>query len=290
MGAGGCAVYFYNLEQVPITGRVRFNIVSPEIEKWMVKGEYSQLLQQLNGKILPAEHPHTRLVVNVVERLLPSVQGLAGGEWRVHVIDDPKQKNAFVMPGGKVFVFTGLLPICHDEEGLAVVLGHEIAHNVAHHAAEKISHSAFLLPLMFAVSALFDLTGGTVQGLTNLIFIFPNSRTQEAEADRIGLTMMAQSCYNPEAAIPFWERMKDAEEAARPQFLSTHPSEYNRVKAINEWLPGAKDKFRQGGCGLTSSYALEIDQAFGKQGVMGRRQSVVFQPQRRPQEDDDGFW
>ncbi len=283
-------IYVYNLEPVPITGRRRFNILSPETEKSIMEGGYPQLLQELKGKILPAEHPYTRMVANVVERLLPSVKELAGDEWRVHVINDPKQKNAFVMPGGKVFVFTGLIPICQDEDGLAVVLGHEIAHNVAHHAAERLSRSVFIWPFIAAASIILDVSGGTIQFITDLIFSLPNSRTHEAEADHIGLLMMAQSCYNPEAAIPFWERMKEAQKGAPPQFLSTHPSDYSRIKAITEWLPEAKEKYQESECGLTGGYARKFSQAFGKQGVMGRKQPVIFQPARSPQRGDDDFW
>jgi metalloendopeptidase OMA1, mitochondrial len=290
VGAGGGAVYVYNLEPVPITGRRRFNIVSPAREKQIMEGGYPQTLREFKGKILPAEHPYTRMVANVVERLLPSVKEMAGDEWRVHVVNDPAQKNAFVMPGGKVFVFTGLLPICQDEDGLAVVLGHEIAHNVAHHAAERLSHSILLIPLIFAASAVLDVSGGTVKLFTDLIFSLPNSRTHEAEADHIGLLMMAESCYNPEAAIPFWERMKEAQKGAPPQFLSTHPSDYSRIKAITEWLPEAQDKYQASECGLTSGYARKFSEALGSKGNMGRKQPVVFQPPRQPQREEDDFW
>jgi metalloendopeptidase OMA1, mitochondrial len=289
VSAGSGAVYVYNLEPVPITGRRRFNIVSPETEKSIMEGGYPQMLAELRGQILPAEHPYTRMVANVVERLLPSVKGLAGNDWKVHVVDDPKQKNAFVMPGGKVFVFTGLLPICQDEEGLATVIGHEIAHNVAHHAAERLSHSVFLLPFVIVASMLFDVSGSVVHFFTDLIFSLPNSRTHEAEADHIGLLMMAESCYNPEAAIPFWERMKKAQQGAPPEFLSTHPSDYNRIRAITGWLDEAKEKYNQSECGITSGYSRKFSEAFGKRGALGRKQPVIYKPPPPPQDDDDFF-
>ena len=290
VGVGGGTVYIYNLEPVPITGRRRFNILSADREKSLLGAAYPQTLQEFKGKVLPAEHPYTRMVANVVERLLPTVKELAGDEWRVHVIDDPREKNAFVIPGGKVFVFTGLLPICQDEDGLAVVLGHEIAHNVAHHAAERLSQSAILLPFIIGASFLFDVSGGTIRFFTDLVFSLPNSRTHEAEADHIGLLMMAESCYNPEAAIPFWERMSEAQKGAPPQLLSTHPSDYSRIKAITEWLPQAKTKYHDSECGFTSGYARKFSEAFGKQGALGRKQPVMFQPPPRPRQDDDDFW
>lgn len=296
VGVGGGVVYVYNLEPVPITGRRRFNVISANIENQIMGEGYPQLLRDLRGRILPAEHPYTVMVAKVVERLLPSIQGLAGDEWKVHVIDDPKQMNAFVMPGGKVFVFSGLFPICHDEDGLAVVLGHEIAHNVAHHAAERLSRSIFLLPFIFAASMLFDVSGGTISFFTDLIFSLPNSRTHEAEADHIGLLMMAESCYNPEAAMQFWVRMElaqkaqQAQQGARPQLLSTHPSDSSRIRAITDWLPEAKDKYLASGCGSTSSYAQKFGEAFGKQRAISRQLPGVYQLPPRPQEDDDDLW
>jgi metalloendopeptidase OMA1, mitochondrial len=290
VGAGSGVVYVYNLEEVPITGRRRFNIISTEMEKKIRGGDYQQVLQAFRGRILPAEHPYTRMVANVVERLLPSTKDLAGDEWKVHVVDDPQQQNAFVMPGGKVFVFTGLLPICQDENGLAVVLGHEIAHNVAHHDAERMSHNIFLLPLILGASIFFDVSSGIVRSFTDLIFSLPNSRTHEAEADHIGLLMMAESCYNPEAAVPFWERMKKAQLGAPPQFLSTHPSDYSRIKAITGWMTEARGKYQASNCGSASGYAQKFNEASGRKGVTARRQPVVHQLPRQPQEDDDYFW
>lgn len=264
-GAGG-AFYAYNLEQVPITGRRRFNCVSPEQEiALMSGGAYEQMLQQFKGKILPENHPYTQLVAKVVERLLPSVGDLAGDEWRVHVIDDPKMVNAFVMPGGKVFVFTGLLPVAKDENGLAAVLGHEIAHNVAHHSAERLSRSLPIMLISILGSMLFDVSGGLAQYFTSLILELPNGRAQETEADHIGLLIMAQSCYNPDEVPELWKRMAENERkmgGAPPQFLSTHPSSYNRGDTIRKWLPEAHEKYRESECYMTSQHHDDFQKAF----------------------------
>lgn len=183
VGAAGGGVYVLNLEQVPITGRRRFNIVGPDLEKQIAQGGgYDEIIQQYRGKILPDSHPVTRVVAKVVERLLPATQGLAGDEWKVHVIDDPEQMNAFVMPGGKVFVFTGILPVCQDENGLAAVLGHEIAHNMAHHVAERLSRQVPILLATVAGSLIFDVSGQMSSQIVQLLLSLPNSRTQESEA------------------------------------------------------------------------------------------------------------
>ena len=283
-GAGGGCFYVYNLEQVPISGRRRFNVLSPENEKKILgDAGYEDLLRQYQGKILPENHPYTQLVAKVVERLLPSTGGLdQGTQWAVHVIDDPNEKNAFVVPGGKVFVFSGILSLCQDENGVAAVLGHEIAHNVAHHTAERISRSLIIMITAFALSLIFDVSGQSSNFISNLVLGLPNSRAQEAEADHIGLLMMAQSCFDPEAVPEFWRRMAQAEKGAPPQFLSTHPSSYNRMDTITKWLPEAKDKYESSECGSISAYAKEFKQSSVPAG---------HRPVGRPSQTEDGdFW
>jgi hypothetical protein len=134
VGTGG--FYVYNLEEVPVSGRRRFNIISPGMEESMGKATVDQVKEQYRGQFLSDNDPRVLQVKKVLERLLPFAEGegLRGMNWEVHVIDSPEQ-NAFVAPGGKVFVFTGILPLCRDEDGIAAVLGHEIAHVVAHHTA-----------------------------------------------------------------------------------------------------------------------------------------------------------
>lgn len=133
-GAGG--FYVYNLEQVPVSGRRRFNIISAEMEESLGKATVDQVKEEYKGKFLSDFDPRVRQVKKVLNRLLPYAEGegLKDLDWEVHVIDSPEQ-NAFVAPGGKVFVFTGILPLCRNEDGIAAVLGHEIAHIVAHHSA-----------------------------------------------------------------------------------------------------------------------------------------------------------
>lgn len=136
ISAGTGGVYLYNLEQVPVSGRRRFNIISPGIEEALGQQSVEQVRQEYQGRILPDSDARVRQVKRVLERLLPYAEGegLKDLNWEVTVIESPEQ-NAFVAPGGKVFVFTGILPLCRDEDGIAAVLGHEIAHVVAHHTA-----------------------------------------------------------------------------------------------------------------------------------------------------------
>lgn len=294
-GTVGGAFYVYNLEEVPITGRRRFNCLSPETEKQILgDAGYQDLLREYRGKILPEYHPYTRMVKRVVERLVPSVGDLGNEtEWAVHVVDEPSEKNAFVIPGGKVFVFSGILPICQDENGVATVLGHEIAHNVAHHTAERISRSIFIAIIALAATALFDVSGTTSKYITDLVLSLPNGRTQEAEADHIGLLLMARSCFDPGAAIGFWHRMAQAEKYAPPQFLSTHPSSHNREGWIRGWLPEAITIYESSECGIISAYAQDFKKAFGGstlpagQPPLGRRSATETSPGKN---EDDDLW
>ncbi|KAK5078804.1 metalloendopeptidase [Lithohypha guttulata] len=270
-GAGGGTFYVVNLEEVPVTGRRRFNIVSPENEKALVSDSaYQQTLQEFRGRILPKEHPYTQLVARIVTRLLPSAHGLDGGDWQVHVIDDPNNVNAFVMPGGKVFVFTGIIPIAQDENGLAAVLGHEIAHNVCHHVGERLSRQVFTIAAALLISSVFDISGQIGNSIADLTLTLPNGRTQESEADHIGLLMMAEACYDPRRAPGLWKRMGEFEKrkgGAPPQFLSTHPSSGTRGEAMEKWMPQAMEKYNESECSIT---ARGFDE-FRKIADVGRR-------------------
>jgi predicted Zn-dependent protease len=262
--------------------------LSPETEKQILgDAGYKDLLREHRGKILPENHPNTRLVKRVVERLLPAVGDLGTEtEWVVHVIDEPNEKNAFVIPGGKVFVFSGILPICQDENGVATVLGHEIAHNIAHHTAERISRSFFVFVVALAATALFDVSGTTSRYITDLVLSLPNGRTQEAEADHIGLLLMARSCFDPNAAIGFWQRMAQAQQFSPPQFLSTHPTNHNREEAIRGWLPQAITIYESSECGNPSAYVREFKRAF-----QGPQVSAGRPPLNQGKgNDDDDLW
>lgn len=217
VGGGGLAigsVYVYNLEDVPVSGRRRFNFIRPEWEKSFGEEMYNQAIQENRGKILSEWDPRTRMVQRVLDRLIPS-SGIDGEQWEVHVVKD-EEPNAFVIPGGKVFVNTGILRICKNDDGLATVLGHEIAHNVAHHAAERMSQAGILTLLGLVLYATLQIDVGVFRLLGSFVFEMPGSRKQEvspcirmrsctvlidifkAEADYIGLSalsLMIPTCY-----------------------------------------------------------------------------------------------
>ncbi|KAJ5090292.1 hypothetical protein N7532_008976 [Penicillium argentinense] len=254
IGLGISGIYLYNTDVVEMTGRRRFNVVSHEQELKMGAETYREILATERGKILPEDHPLTRMVDRVLQRLIPEAP-IPGANWKVHVINDPDQANAFVIPGGKVFVYTGILPICQDDDGLAAVLGHEIAHVVARHPAERMSNSFLTVGTVFLISIFFDVSGHFSSMMMNLIWSLPNSRTQEAEADQMGLMMMSKACFNPKAAAKLWRRMQQMEKRAPPQFMSTHPSSYNREEAIQGWMEKAQAIYQDNGCGPFKTFS-----------------------------------
>ncbi|KAJ5984297.1 hypothetical protein N7481_006396 [Penicillium waksmanii] len=265
LGIGISGIYLYNTDVVEMTGRRRFNCVSAERELAMGAESYREILASERGKVLPDYHPLTKSVDRILQRLIPMAD-IEGAEWKVHVIKDDGMANAFVLPGGKVFVYTGILPICQDEDGLAAVLGHEIAHVVARHPAERMSTSVLTMGTIFLVSMLFDVSGQLSSMLVNLMWSLPNSRTQEAEADNIGLMMMSKACFNPEAAVKLWHRMQQQEKGAPPQFMSTHPSSYNREEAIRGWLEKAEMIYQDNDCGSIGKYMPSFQNAIRSHG------------------------
>lgn len=263
LSLGGGVFYYTNLEQVPVSNRTRFNCVSESFEDWVGKQSFQAVIQEFGSRVLPPNHPYSRQVNRVVNRLIPE-SGYEGAEWEVRVIDDPEQKNAFVVPGGKVFVFSGILPICAGDDGLAAVLGHEIAHQVAHHTGEKLSKNGLVTLLALAATLALDVSGQLPHFILDLALSRPGSRKMESEADFIGLLMMAKACYDPNAAVGLWQRMSKADHFAPPQWLSTHPASENRIVRIQEWLPQAEETRNESECGSMINYVNDFQQAFGR--------------------------
>ena len=172
---------------------------------------------------------------------------LQGFVWEFNLVESD-EVNAWCMPGGKVVVYTGILPITQDETGLAVVMGHEIAHAVANHGSERMSHALITqmggMALNKALENKPEQTRNLWMGAFGLGaqfgYMLPFSRTHEKEADHLGLIFMAIAGYNPEKAVEFWERMAQMSQGnAPPEFMSTHPSDATRIREIKAHLPEA---------------------------------------------------
>ncbi|KAG2158779.1 peptidase family M48-domain-containing protein [Suillus bovinus] len=276
--AVGGAYYVVHLEQVPETGRWRFMDISRKYETKLAQASYDELLAEFRGKILPSNHAVTRHVQRVVNRILessdlghlrsseprrslleapedfwsedPFTTGRPGElsttesgskEWNLLVVNDPSIVNAMAT-FGNIVVFTGILPICKDEQGLAAVLGHEIAHVVARHASERYSSSKVFLAIAVLLQSVFGFDFGITNLISTLLLELPNSRTQEYEADTIGMQLTAKACFDPQAAVEMHMRLAQFEKAhgaTSLEFLRTHPGAERRIKHLEELIPEA---------------------------------------------------
>ncbi|KAJ3493884.1 hypothetical protein NLG97_g4447 [Lecanicillium saksenae] len=260
------AFYIWNSQKVPLTGRWRFNFLSDSVTDWLHRKEAQAMLKHIHdqgGLVLPDSDLRTQIVKNIMRRLVP-LSGLTHLDWEVYVIADDATANAFVLPGGKVFVFSGLFGVSGNEDALAAVLGHEIAHETASHTAERMSLAwvanltagslfflAGALPGL-ALFAMWTVTGAFV--LPALVYELPMSRTHEYEADHIGLMMMAEACYDPRTAIPFWRRMNEQGQEME-EVLSTHPTNDHRIAKLEQLMPEAMARREQSDCSGTESFA-----------------------------------
>jgi predicted Zn-dependent protease len=236
-------------ETVPVTGRSQLVLIPEGTEVAMGLDSYQQVLH--NAKV--SSDPRLNEQVTRVGRRIAEATGRRDYQWEFRVIED-KQANAFCLPGGKVAVYTGILPITRDDDGLAAVLGHEVAHAVARHGGERLSQTLVVQTGLAATqAALADRNPAVVQSVTALLgagasvgLLLPWSRSQESEADHLGLIYMAKAGYPPRAARDLWVRMSEASGGGgkKLEFLSTHPSDATRIAQIEGWLPEAQQHFR----------------------------------------------
>jgi predicted Zn-dependent protease len=245
--------------KVPISGRRQMNLLPESQLLGMSLTQYNQFLGE--NPPMSDQIEDTKLVRKVGNRIARAVEKymkdnnlsnkIAGYKWEFNLVNQ-NVINAWCMPGGKVVVYTGILPVTKTEAGLAVVMGHEIAHAVARHGNERMSQgivaavgaaglAVALKEKPAETQALFLGAYGVTTGAGILAF----GRNHESEADKLGMVFMAMAGYEPKEAIPFWERMKAASGGGSsvPEFLSTHPSHDTRIERITEWLPNAESYF-----------------------------------------------
>ncbi len=236
---------------VPETGRRQVMLISTQQEMQLGLSAF----QQLKKDTPVSRDPAINAMVQRVGRRIAAVASLPGAQWEF-VVFESKEANAFCLPGGKVGIYTGILPITKDEAGLATVIGHEVAHAVARHGAERVSEGMLLQTggslLGVSLSSADPRTQVLVMTAYGLGAKFgrelPHSRGQESEADHIGLIYMARAGYEPEAAVGFWQRFGDYNRehggGGTPAFLRTHPLDTVRIQQIQQWLPEAKANYR----------------------------------------------
>lgn len=251
---------FYACAKVAVTGRQQLSLVSNAEIIPMANQQYDSVVRTAN---LSKNQQQVAMIKNVGARIQRAVerymadnnasQEIQGFDWEFNLIEDPKTVNAWCMPGGKVAFYTGIMPICQNEAGVAVVMGHEIAHAIANHARERMSQGLVANGLLGTLGAAL----GQNPTLTkNLFFqavgvgaqvgMLKFSRQHESEADRIGLIFMAMAGYDPNEAPRFWERMSSQSGGAEPpEWLSTHPSHSSRIKDLNDAIPEAMKYYKK---------------------------------------------
>jgi predicted Zn-dependent protease len=243
-----------------VTGRNQLSLVPESELQLMATSQYSAFLAE--HKVLSRTNRDAAMVNRVGARISDAItkyytsQGqqsvIEGYKWEFNTIDD-KAVNAWCMPGGKVVVYTGLLPVAQNETALAIVVGHEIAHAIAKHGSERMSQSMMQQLGGMALQVALSQKPQETQNLFMQAYgigstvgaVLPWSRQQETEADQYGLIFAAMAGYNPQEAIPFWERMSNAGGANPPEFLSTHPSDDTRIKKLNQFMPEALKYYKK---------------------------------------------
>ncbi|MDF0652910.1 MAG: M48 family metallopeptidase [Nitrospira sp.] len=251
LGAGGVVSTLAGCVRAPGTARDQFIYISEEKEIAMGISAYHELLRQAPL----SDDVEVNGMVNRVGQRIAAVANKPDYQWEFAIIRDDRMINAFALPGGKVAVFTGILKITKNEDGLATVIGHEVAHALQRHGAERYSRS-----ILETIGQVGALAAGAAVGRPDAAMAamsaygvgvsLPFGRRQESEADYIGLRLMAQAGYDPREAVPFWERMSGCprqmidkvcfrSQHNIPEFLSTHPSDLSRINQIEAWIPEA---------------------------------------------------
>ncbi|PKP13919.1 MAG: peptidase M48 [Bacteroidetes bacterium HGW-Bacteroidetes-3] len=244
---------------VPVTGRKQLNLVPNGLITTMSFSAYDSVVKA--SPTLSQFDARAQMVTRVGAKIQQAVEtymqqnnmgkDLKSFKWEFNTINQDIV-NAWCMPGGKVVVYTGLLPISQGDEGLAVVMGHEIAHAIARHGNERMSEALLVgmggLVLEEALREKKQETQILFLALysigSTLALELPNSRMQESEADKLGLIFMGMAGYNPEEAVPFWRRMAANNKGGKlPEFLSTHPSDESRIKKLSALIPEIKEKY-----------------------------------------------
>ena len=252
---------FMGCTQNMVTGRKQLSLVSETELQAMAQQQYTAFLSE-NKVVNASVNKDAEMVRRVGTRIASAIQKfydgkgltsvLEGYKWEFNLIDN-KEANAWCMPGGKVVVYTGLLPITQNEAALAVVIGHEIAHAVAQHGSERMSQGLLQQLGGVALSVAVANKPAETQNLflgaygagTQVGILLPFSRKHELEADRYGLIWTAMAGYNPQEAIGLWERMEKLSNGQKPpEFLSTHPAEGRRIDQLNKYMPEAMTYYK----------------------------------------------
>ncbi|MDH6309161.1 putative Zn-dependent protease [Dysgonomonas sp. PFB1-18] len=257
---------FAGCSSVPVTGRKQLSLVSNQEVLTLSLQQYDEFIKSAP---ISTDKTNTAMVQRVGRAIASAVENyltnngyaneVASYAWEFNLVKST-DVNAFCMPGGKIVVYEGILPYTQNETGLAVVMGHEVAHAVAKHANERMSNQ---MATQYGTSAIGAALGGTSAATQQIAaaalglgaqygILLPYSRKQELEADKLGLIFMAMAGYDPSQAAAFWQRMSQ-QGGSTPEFMSTHPSDNTRIQQIQKDLPEALKYYKGAGVGTTNS-------------------------------------
>ncbi|GAB4114724.1 MAG: M48 family metallopeptidase [Wenzhouxiangellaceae bacterium] len=246
----GLYYYFSNQGEVPLTGRQQLVDISREQEAALGLQSYQQILAQSELIRSGAEYAQVREIAARIAAAASDVD--PGFDWEVSLIRSD-QVNAFALPGGKLAVYTSILPVAENVDGLAVIMGHEIAHAIARHGAERMAYQKLTqLGSLAAGMSVSGMDPAQQQMLMAALgagaqygVLLPFSREHESEADYLGLIFLARACYDPSEAPALWQRMSASGGQRPPEFMSTHPSGETRIRQFQQWMPEALEIYRQ---------------------------------------------
>ena len=254
------SIFTNSCSTVPVTGRNQLSLIPASELMSMSFQQYDQFLKENK---LSTNQQQSEMIKRVGARISRAVEEyfaqknmsgeLSGYQWEFNLVEN-EQVNAWAMPGGKVVFYTGILPITKTEAGVAVVMGHEVAHAVAEHGGERMSHQVLQQFGGMALSKVLEKESDALQGILLTAYgvgsqvgvMLPFSRLHESEADHLGLIFMAMAGYDPNEAVSFWQRMADAKGGqAPPEWLSTHPSDQTRIDDLKKALPEALKYYKK---------------------------------------------
>ena len=242
----------------PETGRVSHVGLSTQQESALGLQSYQQVLSEAQTI---GSGPEAEMVRRVAGRLITATGGAGKDyDWQESLIRDD-QVNAFCLPGGKIVVYTGILPVAQNDAGLATVLGHEMAHATSRHGAQRVLQQNLAQTAMTGIAvSLSDMDYDKQRAVMGALgagaqfgILMPFGRAHESEADHVGLIYMARAGYDPRESVQFWERMERTGSAQPPEFLSTHPSHGHRIQQLQAWMPQAMEEYNKA-IGASSSY------------------------------------
>ncbi|XP_054276488.1 metalloendopeptidase OMA1, mitochondrial-like [Macrosteles quadrilineatus] len=240
----GCLFYWTHLEECPITKRKKFLVLSAGERQTMGEQLSVKFVERYTGRVKmtgeACEH-----VSGICKRMVKANKHLPGikKDWRVFIIEDSKVRNAFVLPNGHIFVFSGIVETVKNNDQLAAVVGHEMAHALLNHASEKMSNTLLLklillVPILIIWAKLPE-AAGYADYLSEIMFTLPMSRQLETEADVVGVEMMSRACFDPRQAVELWKLMDELARTNKIEWMSTHPSPGTRYQTLEKLMPGA---------------------------------------------------